>query len=334
MAKRVGRYTMPSVVGTYSVAGSKEGQGPLGKKFDLIVEDSYYGEKTWEKAESKFQRTAVKKGLEKIGSDKSQYDLVFAGDLLNQCTGSCYGLLEHDIPYCGLFTACATVAQGLVLSGMAIDGGFVNRAITIASSHFCTAERQFRMPLEYGGQRAPTAQWTVTGSGAYFVSGQEKSTVRLAHGTFGKMVDYEVTDTTNMGAVMAPAFCDTLENYFHDTNTGVEDVDLIVSGDLGKCGYDLVCELCAGDGFDIRPKYQDCGLLVFDRERQDVHAGGSGCGCSGIVVASEIYPRIASGELKNVLFVGTGALFSPMSGMQGENIIGIAHLVHLQHVAN
>lgn len=334
MAQRLGRYTlkmehMPSVQGYAAVCGKKEGDGPLGKHFDFVYEDTTLGESSWEKAESRLQTDAVNRALQKAGVTSSDIDYIFAGDLLNQCISSTFGLRSLSIPFLGQYGACSTMAQTLAMSAILVETGAARRCVAVTSSHFCSAERQFRFPLEYGGQRTPTSQWTVTGSGAAVV-GNTGNSPYISAVTVGRITDLGIKDANNMGAAMAPAAYSTLTDFLKDTETSPADYDLIVTGDLGEVGSELLKELLQKDGIDISKKHVDCGLLIYDREKQDVHAGGSGCGCAGSVLCSYLLNRLKSGELKNILFMATGALMSPTSSQQGESIPGIAHLIHFK----
>lgn len=332
MATRVGRYTIrlegcAAVKGYAGVAGKKEGEGPLSDAFDYIDADNSFGEKTWEKAESRMQKDTLSRALNKAGVTPDTVDIIFAGDLLNQCIGSSYGLREFGIPFAGLYGACSTMAESLSLAGLSLENGSANVAAALTSSHFCSSERQFRFPLEYGGQRAPTAQWTVTGCGAAVLSRDGEGPF-VKEITFGKITDMGVKDINNMGAAMAPAAAETIKAFFDDTGERADSFDLIVTGDLGFVGHSLACELLEREGL-VLPNFTDCGLLVFDREGQDVHAGGSGCGCSALVLCSHIFNNMRAHNLHEVLFVGTGALMSPTSIQQGESIPSVAHLIHL-----
>lgn len=333
MATRLSQSTIrldkpPAILEHASIVGKKEGDGPLGQEFDAVNEDTTFGEKTWEKSESRLQSNAVNMLLDKSRTATSDVDVMFAGDLLNQCIGSTYGLRELDIPFLGLFGACSTMAESLISASLFVEGGLASKAVAVTSSHFCTAERQFRFPLEYGGVRTPTSQWTVTGSGAVLVGCDEnKPKVRAV--TIGKIVDLGITDANNMGAAMAPAACSTIKTYFHDTHEHIENFDAIITGDLGKVGSRLLCELLERDGINIRDKHLDCGCLIYDFEQQDVHAGGSGCGCCASVLCAHFLPKLERGELKRVLFCATGALMSPTVVQQGESIPGICHLAEL-----
>lgn len=333
MATRVGRYTIrmdqpPAVMGYASVVGKKEGEGPFADEFDQIEEDTTFGEKTWEKAESRMQNDALNKALRKANITPGTVDIIFAGDLLNQCIGTSYGLREFGIPFAGLYGACSTMAESLAIAAVFVEGGFANVAAALTSSHFCSAERQYRLPLEYGGQRSPSAQWTVTGSGAVIL-GKEGDGPYVREVTIGRMVDLGIKDQSNMGAAMAPAASDTLKHYFDDTGVSPDSFDLIATGDLGMVGGNLLQQLLQKEGVELGKNYNDCGLMIYDREKQDVHAGGSGCGCAASVLCSHILNNMKSGQLHEVLFMATGALMSPVSIQQGQSIPSVAHAVHL-----
>lgn len=318
-----------SIINCASIVGPKEGEGPLGKFFTSIIEEERWGEKTWEKAEAKLIREAVSLALKNSNVSISSVDYILAGDLLNQCISSTFGVRDFGVPFLGLYGACSTCAEGLGLGALLIDGGFADIIVSATSSHFCSAERQFRLPLEQGGQRPLTAQWTVTGSGAFVLSNNNIPPF-ITHVTTGKVVDMGIKDANNMGAAMAPAAVDTIITHFSDTGIDPSEYDLIVTGDLGKVGRDITNDLLNKSGYDINSIYDDCGLMIFDNDSQDTHAGGSGCGCSATVLASYIYNRIKSGVLNKVLFVGTGALMSPTSSLQGESIPSIAHAITIQ----
>ena len=317
----------PSVIGWAAVVGKKEYEGPLGAEFDLHDETGAFGMDTWEKSESEMQRLALNLALAKGKCTQDMPEVIFAGDLMNQCTGSAYGLLGFGKPYFGLYGACSTFAEATVLSSMLISAGYFENAAAISSSHFCSAERQFRFPLEYGGQRAPTAQWTATAAGALILrsSGEGPYVTEVAPGV---IVDKGINDINNMGAAMAPAAIDTLTAYFTETGRTPDDFDLILTGDLGKEGHAITLSLMKENGYDMTRVYNDCGLLLYGGDSQDVHCGGSGCGCSASVICGHILKRLSSGELKNVLYLATGALMSPGRIKQGASIPGIAHLVH------
>lgn len=335
MIKRIGRHTigfeeMPSIIGYASIAGKLESQGPLGKGFDKIIYDSYDGKDTYEQAESQFQAEAVSTALSKAKVTADEVNFIFAGDLLNQCIGSSFGLIDFNIPYLGQYGACSTMAQGLIMASVFVEGGAANNAVCVTSSHFCSAERQYRFPLEYGGVRTPTAQWTVTASGSCVLSNSKKGPC-VARATVGKIVDLKVKDANNMGAAMAPAAAQTLLWYFEDTNTAPNDYDMIITGDLGEVGTKSLYDLLLKEGIDIKPNHNDCGLMIFDRQKQDVHAGGSGCGCAASVLCSDILNKVTAGDYRNILFMATGALMSPTSSGQGESIPSVAHLVNIKN---
>lgn len=317
-----------SITAWASVAGKKESQGPLASKFDIIDQDTKFGENSWEQAEKKMQMLALQKLAEKAGIKQTDFELVFSGDLLNQCIGSSFTLRNTRIPHLGLYGACSTMAESLLMSTMAVGGGFFNKVAALTSSHFASSERQFRFPLGYGGQRTPTAQWTVTGSGAALVTGKEDA-IGIENATVGTVTDLGITDANNMGAAMAPAAFDTICAHFEDTKTGPEDYDLIVTGDLGSVGTEVLLHMCRKSGISIGGKLTDCGNLIFDPTTQDVHAGGSGCGCSAIVLCSDLLTKMQAGKLKRILFCGTGALLSPTSTQQKLPIPGICHAVSI-----
>ena len=333
MGKRIGNQTIslpsaPAVSAWAAVAGKKEGQGPLKHGFDFISEDSYFGEKTWEAAESHMLRQCFSLCCDKAGLTPPALDFGLSGDLLNQCVSSALAMKDTGLPYLGLYGACSTMAESLGLAALLVDGGFAQSACAMTGSHFCTAERQYRFPLEYGGQRTPTSQWTVTGAGAVIL-GLEGS-IRVSKVCFGKIVDAGITDANAMGAAMAPAAYDTLNAFFRDTGTGPEDYDAIFTGDLGALGHDILEALLSASGRKPGPRYMDCGVLIYDLNTQEVGAGGSGCGCSASVLAGHILPAMEKGVWKRVLFAATGALLSATSAQQGESIPGICHLVCLE----
>ena len=322
-----------SILAAATVVGSKEQSGPLGGHFDYYGEDDRFGQNTWERAESEMQRMAMAAALDKAGFSPSQVDMLFAGDLLNQCVGSSYGLLSYDIPYFGLYGACSTSAEGLLLASAMIGGGQAKVATAVTSSHNAAAERQFRSPLEYGGQRPPTGQWTVTGAGAFVLEDAERSSdpaVVIRRGLPGKAMDFGINDANNMGAAMAPAALDTLTRFFRTTGERPEHYDRIVTGDLGFEGGEILCSLMEAEGFPIRERYDDCGRMIYDRMGQDVHCGGSGCGCAAVVLGAHLVPSMLRGELSRILFLATGAMMSPDSIKQGQNIPSIAHLLELE----
>ena len=338
MPTRIGKYTIkletgPSVLGFAAVVGKKESEGPYGEYYDQCHTDTTLGESSWEKAESRLQNEAVHLALNKAGLKSGDIDCIFAGDLLNQCISSTFGLRSLNIPFLGQYGACSTMAQTLAIASLFVESGAAGRTAAVTSSHFCSAERQFRFPLEYGGQRTPTAQWTATAAGSVILGARNAypaQSVTMQAITFGRIVDYDIKDVTNMGAAMAPAAANTLTDYFNDTGTNPQDYDLILTGDLGLVGSSLLDDMMKREGRDIRPVHNDCGLMIYDREKQDVHAGGSGCGCSAAILCSAILQQLSIGQLHKVLFLGTGALMSPTSSQQGETIPGVAHLVYLQ----
>lgn len=332
MAKKIGRRTLEfsekiKVASYGNIVGKFEGEGPLSKYFDMIVNDEYFGEKTYEKAETKMQKTALNSALQKGILKITDLDLIASGDLLNQCISSSYSVRDNDVPFIGLFGACSTMALSTIVASLSVECGYSRYAAGVTSSHFCSAERQFRQPLEYGGQRTPSAQRTVT-AGAAVIVGGEKGSISVNRITLGSVIDFLVTDANNMGAAMAPAASDTLSHYFEDTSTVPDDYDMILSGDLGSVGASILKDMLKEKGFELKNNYNDCGLMIFDNEKQDTHAGGSGCGCSGAVLTGYVLPKLASRELKNVLFMSTGALMSPTASQQGESIPAVAHLVN------
>lgn len=319
--------TPPRVAGYGSVGGRREARGPLAKEFDTLITETQCGEKTWEKAESTFARTALETALRRAGVSAADLCAVFAGDLQCQCTASAYLMRDVDAPYLGLYGACSTMAEGLGLAACMVAGGMMHMAAALSSSHFCAAERQFRTPLDYGGKRTPTAQWTVTGAGALVLDAAPGGP-RVQAVTFGRVRDYNVTDINNMGAAMAPAACETILNYLADTGRTPEDFDAVYTGDLGLVGSRLLAQLLEREGVRL-PNHQDCGLLVYSVDSQNVQAGGSGAGCSAAVLCCHVLPLLAEGQLRRVLFLSTGALMSQTTFLQGESIPGIAHLLEL-----
>lgn len=320
--------SQPAIVAYAAVAGKKESEGPLGSCFDIVSQDTYFGQKTWEKAETQMQKLAMQSALQKAELQEEALDAAFVGDLLNQCIGSSFAMRNLKIPTFGLYGACSTMAEGLLLAAMGIDGRQLRRVLALSSSHFAASERQYRYPLGYGGQRPPTSQWTVTGAGAVILAERGEGPF-LSCATIGTVVDMGVTDANNMGAAMAPAAYETLCAHFDDLSLTPEDYDLIVTGDLGKLGSGIVRELFARDGVTLGTVYDDCGCRIFDLQSQDVHCGGSGCGCSASVLCGELLGKMRRGELRRLLFCGTGALLSPLSTQQGESIPAVCHAVAL-----
>lgn len=320
----------PHIISAASIVGKKEGEGPLGKKFDLVCEDPGFGEDSWEEAESTMQREAARTALGKAKLLPGSIRYMFGGDLLGQLIATSFGVEELEIPMFGLYGACSTCGESLCLASMALAAGYGDYMMAITSSHFGGAEKQFRFPLEYGNQRPLSATWTVTGSGA-FVLGKKGGKVRITGVTPGKVVDYGVRDSLNMGACMAPAAMDTIYQNLMDFNRQPSDYDKIITGDLGYVGQTILIDLLKEKGFDISGVHMDCGIEIFDREKQDTHSGGSGCGCSAVTLAAMILPKIETGEWKRVLFVPTGALLSTVSYNEGQTVPGIAHGVVLEH---
>ena len=311
-----------------SVAGKKEGQGPLKDSFDIVSPDTTFGQKTWEQAEKRMQQLAMTELARKSGMKTEDFSLVYSGDLLNQCIGSSFSLNETGIPHLGLYGACSTMAESLLLSAMTVSGGFFDRVVAMSSSHFAGSERQYRFPLGYGGQRTPTAQWTVTGAGAALVC-RQGSGPRIESCTVGTVTDLGIRDANAMGAAMAPAALETIKAHFLDLQVCAEDFDWIVTGDLGSHGVQLLQELARRDGWNLAGKILDCGMLMFDRKKQDVHTGGSGCGCSAITLCGHVLNQLQSGKWKRILFCGTGALLSPVSTQQGLPIPATCHAVSI-----
>lgn len=328
MGRQSIRFPQPPVVrGFASVAGKKEREGPLGDQFTATVQDTTFGEKSWERAERRMQQMTLELALEKAGLTDADLDAAFAGDLLNQCIGSSFSLRNRGVPTLGLYGACSTMAESLLLAAMSISGGFARTALAMTSSHFASSERQYRFPLGYGGQRTPTSQWTVTGAGAVLLGGGERG-IRITAATIGSIVDRGICDANNMGAAMAPAAFATLHAHFDDLHCAPEDYDVIITGDLGRLGSEILHGLLEKDG--IHADVQDCGVMIFDAQRQDVHCGGSGCGCSASVLCGPLLSRMERGELRRLLFCGTGALLSPLSTQQGESIPAVCHAVVLE----
>ena len=336
MAIRKGKYTVElsgGIVISHSagVAGKKEKEGLLSGYFDKVYDDDRMGEVSWEKAESALQTAALDTLLQKARLSPADIEILFAGDLLPQCIASTFGLRNFGIQMYGQYGACSTMAQALSVGALYVESGAAERAVAVTSSHFCSAERQFRLPVEYGGQRQPTAQWTVTGAGAALLERGVRG-VMIKRLTAGRIRDMKIKDAGNMGAAMAPAAADTLMRFFADTATRPSDYDLILTGDLGIVGSQLLKELLLSEGIDISSNHNDCGCMIYDISAQDVHAGGSGCGCCASVFCTYIMQKLISQELSNILFIATGALMSPTSSQQGESIPSIAHLVQLTSV--
>ena len=339
--KKIGMQTiimenLPYILETSSIVGPKEAAGPLAKYFDKCLEDEFWGEKTWEKAESKIIKENVNALIAKSGIASSEIDYCFAGDLLNQCISSSFGLRETNLPFFGIFGACSTFVEGLCLGSVFVDSGAAQNVLCATSSHFCSAEKQFRFPLELGNQRPQSAQWTVTGSGAAILSNSNhgKECPRITYVTPGKIVDMGVKDTNNMGAAMAPAALDTLVTHFKDTGRKPSYYDAIITGDLGHVGKEILTELAETKGYNIKNNYDDCGVLIFDKENQDTHSGGSGCACIASVFSGYFYQMLKEKKINKILLMATGALMNSTSSGQGESIPGIAHAVAIENLDN
>lgn len=311
-----------------STAGKKESEGPLANTFDVLQQETYFGEKTWEQAEKRMQQITLDTLMHKAGISSGDIGLVFSGDLLNQCVGSSLSVSNKGIPHLGLYGACSTMSESLLLAAMTVGSGASDNVVAMTSSHFAASERQYRFPLGYGGQRTPTAQWTVTGAGAALVCSNGKGPC-ITSCTVGTVVDLGICDANNMGAAMAPAALATILAHLKDLNASVDDYDLIVTGDLGQLGKEILLTLARKEGVNLGGKLTDCGTLVFDNIKQDVHAGGSGCGCSAITLCGYLLNKLKSRKLKKILFCGTGALLSPTSTQQGLSIAGVCHAVAL-----
>ena len=329
--KRLGRQTVrlsqpPSVVSFANIGGRMESRGPLADHFDELCPDSFFGEKTWEKGESAMQQRVLHRAMEKGGLKPEDLDYILAGDLLNQCIGTSFGLRDFHVPFFGLYGACSTMGESIAIASLLIDGGFAHLAAAMTSSHYCTAERQYRMPVPYGSQRTPTAQWTATASGCCIL-GEQGDGPYVTHVTCGKIVDKGITDANNMGAAMAPAAYDTLSAHFRETGASPDDYDLILTGDLGALGHEIVTDFFLRDGIDLRRNYTDCGLLLYDLDKQDMHAGASGCGCSAAVLNGYLLEGMRQKKWNRILFAPTGALLSPTSSFQGESIPSVCHAV-------
>jgi len=325
--------TPVAIIAAASVVGPKEGEGPLADHFDKVEKDPLAGADSWEKAESQFLKDGLELAVAKAGISKDKLDYIISGDLLNQNISSTFGIREFERPFLGIFGACSAMGEGLSIGAMLVDGGFAKYAAVAASSHFCAAEKQFRFPLQLGTQRAPTASWTVTGAGCAIIANVEECAnpgVVVTSATNGKIVDMGISDISNMGAAMAPAAADTIIAHLRDTNKTPTDFDLIVTGDLGYIGSELLVDLMKRENYDISKNHADCGIIIFDREKQDTHNGGSGCACSATVFSSYFFEQLKSERLKKILFVPTGALLSPTSSQQGESIPGIAHAVVIE----
>lgn len=331
-SKRTGSQTVvfqnpPVILAGFSVAGPKEGQGPLAKDFNLILQDDYDGEKSWEKAECKMLEAAVRGACNQARIEPEDVDYLLAGDLLNQIISANFAARQIGLPFIGLYGACSTMALSIALGAMTIDGGFAAKVLCAASSHHNTAERQYRFPTEHGNQRAMYAQWTVTGAGSLLLADSGEGP-KVTTATIGRVIDYGETDSNNMGAAMAPAVADTILRHFQDLNRQPDYYDLILTGDLGSVGLQLILEVLKKSNFQAK-NFSDCGVMIY-RPEQDTHAGGSGCGCSAVVLNGNILKRMAKGELKKVLLIGSGSLHSPVTCFQGETIPAIGHAVSIE----
>ena len=332
--KKIGKQSFlfekqPTITAWASIAGKKEKEGPFGYTFDATYDDPYFGEKTWEQGEKRMQQLALETLMQKASIQRNEIDCIFSGDLLNQCIGSSFSLRNSGIPHIGLYGACSTMAESLLLAAITVGGGFMDHAVAMTSSHFASSERQYRFPLGYGGQRTPTSQWTVTGSGAALVVSSGDGP-KVTACTIGTVTDLGIKDANNMGAAMAPAALSTIRSHFEDLNTTPDEYDLIITGDLGQLGKEMLLTSALKEGIQLGGKITDCGTLIFDVLHQDVHAGGSGCGCSAIMLCGYLLNEIHAGKLKRVLFCGTGALLSPTSTQQGLPIPGICHAVCIE----
>ncbi|GAA0269543.1 stage V sporulation protein AD [Faecalicatena contorta] len=329
-SQSIGFGESPYLISSGSVVGSKEAEGPLAKLFDITNQDDLFGAKTWEEAESNMQKEACVLALGKAHVPPENVRYLFGGDLLRQGIATSMGVEALQIPMFGLYGACSTSGEALALSAMSVAAGYGDYMLAVTSSHFGSAEKEFRFPLGYANQRPLSAHWTVTGSGAFLV-GTEKSHIRISGVTVGKIVDYGLKDSQNMGACMAPAAADTIAQNLQDFGRKVEDYDRIITGDLGYVGQDILFDLMQGKGYDIKTKHMDCGMTIYDQQAQDTHAGGSGCGCAAVTLAAYILPKVKKGEWKRILFVPTGALMSTVSFNEGASVPGIAHAIVLEH---
>ena len=331
---RIGKQTVwlksrPKIIASAAVGGKEESEGPLSASFDYLSEDTYFGAESWESAESAMLRKCFDICLNKSGLTADNIDYIFGGDLLNQCVASGFAIRDVEAPYFGLYGACSTMAESLSLASILVDGGYAGHACAMTSSHFCSAERQFRLPLSYGGQRTPTAQWTATAAGSVVLAdtGVGPSVTCV---TTGILVDSGIGDAANLGAAMAPAALETLCTHFADTGRTPEYYDVIATGDLGTIGSNILLELAQQKGYNLKGIHIDCGNLLFNGSTQDVHAGGSGCGCSASVLCGELIPKLCRGEIKKLLFAATGAIMSTTTALQGESILGICHAVAIE----
>ncbi len=335
MSQMIGKQSIefehpPYILASGSVVGKKEGEGPLGKCFDMICEDDKFGEDSWEKSESTLQKEAAALAIGKAGLKPEDIRYAFAGDLLGQTIATSFGIMDYEIPLFGLYGACSTAGESMSLGAMTVAAGYADKVLTMTSSHFASAEKQFRYPLEYGNQRPVSASWTVTGSGA-FILGNTKSHAKITGITTGKIVDYGIKDAMNMGAAMAPAAADLIATHFEDFGAKPEDYDKIITGDLGHVGQTILIDLLKEKGYDISQVITDCGIEIFDKESQGTDSGGSGCGCSAVTMSAHFLPQVEKGNLKKILFIPTGALLSTVSFNEGQSVPGIAHGVRIEY---
>ena len=335
MGKRLGKQTISfsnpaKIIGNYSIVGEKEGNGTFGPYYDYILKNDTFGEKTYEAAERKLIEFAISNALDKAGVKSRNLDLLICGDLLNQIISSSFAARDFDLTFLGLYGACSTMAEALAVGSAFIDGGYFDTVACATGSHFSTVERQYRFPLELGNQRPPVSQWTVTGAGCTVLSNKHGKK-EIVNATFGKVTDFGINDVNNMGAAMAPAAMSTLIRHFEDTKTTPDDYDLIVTGDLGKLGSEILLDLMENKGYKLKDNYNDCGQMIFSND-QKVYQGGSGCGCSAVVLNSYIIQKIDEKKYKKVLFAATGALLSTLSSQQGNTIPGICHAVEIRRV--
>lgn len=335
MNQHIGKQTIEfktpaTILDTASIVGKKESEGPMSSYFDECLSDDYLGEDSWEKAESMLQKNTAQLCMKKTKINDKKLDYIFGGDLINQCIGANYAMRDFDTSFFGLYGACSTMAESLSLGAMTMSAGYGEHCLCITSSHFCTAEKQFRFPLEYGGQRTPTSQWTVTGSGCAILA-RHGNGPYITHITTGRIVDMGIKDVNNMGAAMAPAAAHTIAAHFEDTGLSPDYYDIILTGDLGVVGSDLLCDLLNKEGYDIYSNHKDAGKMIFDIEKQDVHAGGSGCGCCASIFAGYVFNELKSGKINHALIVATGALMNTLSVQQGDTIPSIAHAVAISN---
>ena len=336
MQKQIGKQSIrfenpPVIIAGAAIVGPKEGEGPLAKYFDQISSDILFGQESWEKAESEMVRQSIELAVQKAGLTMDQIRYILAGDLLNQGTGSTFGVRSLNRPFFGLFGACSTMGEAMTLGAVLIDGGYGDYVVSAASSHFCGAEKTFRFPLELGTQRAPTSSWTVTGDGAVVLAKQGDGP-KVVSATTGKIVDMGIKDVNNMGAAMAPAAADVITAHFRDFGICPDYYDQIITGDLGYVGSELLVKLMEKEGYDISKNHTDCGIEIFDAEKQNTMAGGSGCGCSAVTLTGYLLHRLRKKEINKLLFIPTGAMHSVVTSQQGESIPGMAHAVAIENL--